>query len=108
MKILKEKFVAIRDFFDRTEDRGKNFLYNLLTLMRDAQNDKINLARLAYLLTRLEPDKKAGDEKIEAYQRFSKQIYTWSLSKEDCRQTIMAIYLYTYLTREGEDEDDLK
>lgn len=30
-------------------------LYNLLALLREAENDRINLARYAYLLARLSP-----------------------------------------------------
>ncbi len=36
-------------------------LYNLLALLREAENDRINLARYAYLLARLSPEKDAPD-----------------------------------------------
>ena len=39
-----------------------NFLYNLLELIRN-QDEKINFARVVYILSRLEPDKK--DQALE-------------------------------------------
>ena len=87
-------------------ERGKAFLYRILTLFRESE-DKINLARLAYLLARLEPPKKGGDESAEAYRRlykeFRQKLYQWQRNEKDRKQFITAIYIYAYLTR-GEDE----
>lgn len=102
-KVLGEKFQLIYEFFSVSAERGKNFLYHMLSLMRNRE-EKINLARLAYFLARLEPDKDASDLQKEVYHKFSRKIYEWMLNEEDCRQTITAIYIYAYLVREEEEK----
>ena len=106
-KVLGEKFKLVKDFFDYTEDRGKNLLYNILDLLRN-KGKKINLARYAYLLARLEPDQKAEEEQKEVYKRFRKSMYEWMQDNEDCRELITAIYIYVYLERDKEEEKDAK
>lgn len=98
-KILGEKLKTLQDFF-RAEDqeRGNAFLYQLLELLRQAQNDRIHLARYAYLLARLEPREKF---KQEQYRKFSQAMYRWALDKQDRRQLITAIYLYVYEERKA-------
>lgn len=93
-----EKYQTIYQFFQNSEDRGKNFLYHLLELIRE-QGETINLARYVYLLSRMEPEQE--DEK-ELYQDFSKQMYRWIKEEKDCRQLKTAITLYSYLFRERE------
>lgn len=102
-KVLGEKFQLIYEFFFVSTEKGKNFLYHMLDLMRNRE-EKINLARLAYFLARFEPDKDASDLQKEVYNKFSRKIYEWMLNEEDCRQTITAIYLYAYLVREEEEK----
>lgn len=108
-QVLGEKFQMLYRFFSFSKEeseRGKAFLYRILTLFRESE-DKINLARLAYLLARLEPPKKGGDESAEAYRRlykeFRQKLYQWQRNEKDRKQFITAIYIYAYLTR-GEDE----
>ncbi len=100
--VIKEKYKAVYDFFTTSEERGKNFLYQLLELLRN-RTDKINFARYVYILSRLEPDRSAALEQREAYKVFSQKMYQWIKNDEDCRQLITAIYLYVYLTREKEE-----
>lgn len=102
-QVLGEKFQLIYEFFTVSVERGKNFLYNMLSLMRERE-EKINLARFAYFLARLEPDEKASELQKEIYKKFSRKVYEWMLDEEDCRQTITAIYIYAYLVREEEDK----
>lgn len=105
-EVLGDKFKSIRAFFDQSEGRGKNFLYRLLELMRNTQ-EKINIARFVYLLSRMEPKKSKdgkGNEAYEAYKEFSQKMYSWIQNEEDKKQAITAIYLYVYLTR-GEGEE---
>ena len=104
--VIGEKFRVIHNFFSTSEERGKNFLYGLLELLRNSE-EKINLARLAYMLARLEPDRKAEEGQKEAYKDFSKKIYEWSLHEKDRKEAITAIYIYAYLIREGDAEDDI-
>lgn len=108
-QVLGEKFQMLYRFFSFSKEeseRGKAFLYRILTLFRESE-DKINLARLAYLLARLEPPKKGGDESAEDYRRlykeFRQKLYQWQRNEKDRKQFITAIYIYAYLTR-GEDE----
>ena len=69
-------------------------------------DEKINLARYAYLLARLEPDKKAETEQKELYRKFSKQMYLWMQDDADCKELITSIYIYAYLNRkEGEENN---
>lgn len=96
-EVVGEKLFALEEFFGTSEERGKAFLYRLLDLIRN-MDDKINLARFAYVLSRLEPTE--GKEK-EEYKKFSKQMFQWVQKSEDKRQLVTAIYIYVYLYREG-------
>ena len=102
-----EKLDIISDFMNKCEDKGKSFLYKLLELIRN-QDEKINFARLIYLLSRIEPEKNIikDDEKYskqkEAYDKFCEKIVTWIKNKDDIRQLKTAITLYAYLIREKE------
>lgn len=74
------------------------FLYKITQLLRMAENDKLNLARLAYLLARLTPS--SSDAKAaKQYKLFSENVYDWALDSEQRRQLITAIYLYVYMNR---------
>lgn len=96
-KVLNEKLQLLRSFF-RADDqeRGNAFLYQLLELLRSAEANRIQLARYAYLLARMEPREK---ERQETYRRFSSAMYRWALSPKDRQQLITAIYLYVYTER---------
>ncbi len=104
--VLEDKYVKIRDFFESIENknnhaaRGKAFLYRLLELMRNRE-EKINIARFAYVLARLEPDEE-DKQANENYKRFAEKIYSWIKDEKQCRQAITAIYIYIYSIREKE------
>jgi CRISPR-associated protein Csm1 len=106
-KVIEEKYRCIAQLFNyrmnRTgEDimRGNAMLYKLLKLLRGA-GEKINIARYAYMLTRLEPDRK-NEEYFMIYKDFSKNMYRWILNKADRKELIAAIYIYVYITRNWE------
>ena len=125
-QVIGEKFRDIQDFFDHSEERGKNFLYNMLTLFRNVEEKpetesqdgqgkakteqvqekkgKINIARLFYLLSRLEPGAKAPAEDKKRYQTFAGKAVNWIRDPEERKQAITAMYLYIYLTRETKQE----
>ena len=87
---------------------GKSFLYRLLELMRE-RGEKINLARFAYLLARMEPKDSDDNERKELYKNFSRNMYQWMKNDEECRQAIAAITIYIYSIRErteGERNED--
>lgn len=95
-KVLGEKLKLLQDYFTEIDERGKSFLYRVLNLLRNKERDKLNIARLAYLLARLEPQNKDLKEK---HSEFSKQIYRFARSKKDKRELITAIYIFVYLER---------
>ena len=104
-EVLLDKFSTIEKFFENSGERGKNFLYHLLELLKN-RTEKINIARIIYFLSRMEPDVKATEEEKKQYKIFSKKIYEWVQSEESSRQLELAIYLYAYLIREREESDD--
>lgn len=87
---IEEKLNIIRKVFEKDEQHGKSFLYNVLELFRTADKDKINIARYAYLLTRSE----SKNPRLNV-----KQFYEWILSPEQVKETEIAITLYSYETR---------
>ena len=80
-------------------------IYKLMSYVR-AREEKINLARFAYLLGRMEPQRShsgSTDEyKMlkEMHQQFARRMYDWIRSEDDSRQLLTAIYIYVYLHRE--------
>ena len=112
-KVLEEKVGCLQRFFqayDRScagkgeTPRGNSMLYNLLALLREAENDRINLARYAYLLARLSPEKNAPDYPL--YEQFSHSMMDdWAFDAVQRHQLITAIYIYVYQNRKGGDTD---
>lgn len=114
-EVINKKLRAIQEFIYSVDERGNSFLYHILELIRNS-SEKINIARLAYLLSRLEPAKRKGEKeeeykvKLTKYKQFAEHIYTWVRDKQDDtnkNQFISALLLYVYLTRdkkEGSDE----
>lgn len=98
-EVLGDKFTSIAQFFDASEDKGKNFLYNLLELIR-GRDEKINFARYVYLLSRMEPDREASEREKATYREFSSKMYQWIKDEKDCRQLKTAMNIYAYLRRE--------
>lgn len=100
--VVKIKLNFLKKFFVKTPEKGKAFLYRILELIRGMEDDKINLARLAYTLERLEEalkkDKEAGQ--IKEINFFSSTIYKWIGCEKDRKEFIAAIYLYVYLIRD--------
>lgn len=98
--VVGEKLSVIQDFFDRTEDYGKAFLYHLLELLEGCTGKNIQFVQLIYLLSRMEPGRDAGIDKKQAYNEFSKNIQQWVQTERDRKEAEAAINLYIYLTRE--------
>jgi CRISPR-associated protein Csm1 len=102
--ILEEKYKCIKDFFNEEDKsyenesenaRGTAFLYRILELIRNAEN-KINLARLAYMLTRLEPHQ---EERKLQYKKFSESVMKWATDKTTRKELELAIIIYVYEKR---------
>lgn len=90
------KIETISSFIGKMESSiGNSFLYRLMQLLRGSEN-KINIARCAYTLTRLEP--KSGSMK-EPYKKFAKDIMQYAIDEKERRELITAIQIYVYLNR---------
>lgn len=98
-EVLGEKYKVIDDYLRYREDKGMSFLYRMLELIRN-RKEKINFARMVYLLARLEPEEKEISK--DAYHEFSNHMYRWMQSDKDCRQLKTAINLYAYRNRDSE------
>ncbi|MGI6141473.1 MAG: type III-A CRISPR-associated protein Cas10/Csm1 [Caldicoprobacterales bacterium] len=105
-KVLGEKFVAIRALFTAGEDYGNAFLYNILHILRQAETDRINIARLVYLLARREPGRNAPKQLKDEYASFTTSLYKWALNREDRQQLITAIMIYIYTMRDKEENEN--
>lgn len=106
--VIEDKYRCIADFFENCENtRGKAFLYHLLEYIRHC-DDKINIARFAYTLARLEPeddeyDKEKNKEQKRLYREFAFKMYKWIKNENDRKQMVTAIYLYVYSIREKQE-----
>lgn len=100
-RVLDEKYQTVNSFFSTSDERGKAFLYHLLTLLQNS-SDQIQTVRYIYLLSRMEPEEKSTEEQKENYRIFSKKMYEWIRDPEDRRELITAMYLYIYFTRKEE------
>lgn len=103
-KVCGEKLNFIREYMAIAGDDdvtklkvGKGALYRMLGLLRDAR--RINLARFAYVLGRMEPAKKT-DPCYRSYMEIRKRFYIWYLKKEDRKQLVTAIELMVYHIRQ--------
>ncbi|MBO8159670.1 type III-A CRISPR-associated protein Cas10/Csm1 [Thermosyntropha sp.] len=116
-KVLSEKYRFLAETLymeDKTAPpgmikAGMSLCYRWLNLLRNLGDDRerINLARLAYNLARLEPPASAPEETRAAYETLRKKLYMWASSDKDRRQLITALTLFIYLNRkEKEDEAD--
>lgn len=103
-QVLGEKYALIDRLLAVDGDYGSGFLYNIIDLLRQAENHTINIARLAYLLARREPPKGAAEKLKHSYAEFARQVYDWCLRPEDRRQLVTAILLYVYHNRREEKE----
>lgn len=105
-KKLQRLFEFLDESFDEFSERGMAFLYRMLELIRRIEEDdreRINLARFAYLLARLEPKDESDKPRQEEYRNFAWEMYNWVQKKEERRQLMTAICLYVYLHREKEE-----
>lgn len=109
-KVIAEKYRLLQNFFDAKIMEGDGngsrfgsaFLYRLLSFLRaaDGKDAKLNRAWLAYMLSRLEPGRKASDEEKEVYKNFKDSVYGWYDREEERRELEAAIGLYAYSIRE--------
>lgn len=79
---------------------GKSLIYRLMELIQLADEDKLNIARFAYVLARMQPK----DNKLNGvYEDFIKKIYRWINNNEDKKQLATALNLLVYYLREKKE-----
>ena len=98
--ILGEMLPHIHSLAGEDAEQGNSFLYHVIELLRKTSGKSIEVARLAYLLSKNRPKKN-----YEEYDKFSRQVYEWALNSERNIQLQTAIQLYVYLNREGNKND---
>lgn len=105
-KVLGEKLQAIRDLaICHASENSSSFLNNIYMLLKNG-NERMNLARLAYLLARMEPTAHASREIKNRYIDVSRTIYQWSLNLEERRQLVTALLVQLYITRKKQKEEE--
>lgn len=82
---------------------GKGLIYQLMDLLQGILNDRvqgnhINIARILYLLARLEPKK--HDPTYGSYKNFVISIHTWIQTEADCKALLTACNLIVYYMRD--------
>lgn len=94
--VYRGKLKSIRYYFNIQDERGKSFVYKLIELLRNY--DRMNIARLAYYLTRLE-DQTPKDKK-EEFRKFKDLFFSWYTgSKTERKEAEIALLLYVYEIR---------
>ena len=103
-KVCGEKLAFCRQYLgypgNESDERltaGKSLLYRMMELLIDTKG-KINLARFAYAIARLEPKENALS--YDSYQKVRKQFYQWYKQENDRKQLITALELIIYSIRE--------
>ena len=82
---------------------GKGLIYQLMDLLQGILNDRvqgnhINVARILYLLARIEPKK--HDPTYGSYKNFVTAIHTWIQTEADCKALLTACNLIVYYMRD--------
>ena len=94
---------GINEVQDSKMKLGKGLIYKLMELLQGILNDRalgkhINVARILYLLARLEPKK--NNPTYESYKNFVTAIHRWIQSEEDCKALLTACNLIVYYMRD--------
>lgn len=71
--VINEKYSLIHNFFTGNEERGKSFIYKLLTLL-DERSEPITHARWVYFITRVRNLHKSNDKE---FQNFANKLHVW-------------------------------
>jgi CRISPR-associated protein Csm1 len=112
-KLIGEKYKCFKEFLEsqseEKQERGMSFLYKLLILLREANNEGaggISTARLAYTLAKLEPPENKEKTQKEKFEIFKKDVYKWAQNKTDRNQLIDALQLYVLTKRKDGGDND--
>lgn len=114
-EVIGQKLRCIQKYFSEAEKRmkgnGNSFLfriYECINQLEQHTDEKINIARIAYLLARMAPTNNEY-RLVRSYEDFSTQMYRWTCSSHDRKQLVTAIRLFMYLRRQNkQSEEELK
>lgn len=103
--ILYDKYLFIKSKITFNEDEktdkifvGKSKWYKIMNLIKDIinNNERLDIARFAYILARI----KKHDKNEKNYNEFKTKIFTWIKNKKDARELLTAINIIIYEERE--------
>lgn len=109
MKVCKEKmnYLLARLSFDSDKFNklsvGKSLIYRLMDLIQLADEDKLNIARFAYVLARMQPKQDKDEQKRKVYEDFVSKMYQWINNNEDKKQLATALNLLVYYLRDKKE-----
>lgn len=109
MKVCKEKmnYLLARLSFDGDKFNklsvGKSLIYRLMDLIQLADEDKLNIARFAYVLARIQPKQDKDEQKRKVYEDFVSKMYQWINNNEDKKQLATALNLLVYYLRDKKE-----
>lgn len=87
---------------------GKAALYKILNLILEEGRDNsgISIARLAYMLARMEKKFSQSDSEKEQYENMRDSIFRHALKEKERKMLATAIQMAVYMTRTKEDEHE--
>ena len=109
MKVCKEEmnYLLARLSFDGDKFNklsvGKSLIYRLMDLIQLADEDKLNIARFAYVLARMQPKQDKDEQKRKIYENFVSKMYQWINNNEDKKQLATALNLLVYYLRDKKE-----
>lgn len=109
MKVCKEKmnYLLARLSFDGDKFNklsvGKSLIYRLMDLIQLADEDKLNIARFAYVLARMQPKQDKDEQRRKVYEDFVSKMYQWINNNEDKKQLATALNLLVYYLRDKKE-----
>lgn len=109
MRVCKEKmnYLLARLSFDGDKFNklsvGKSLIYRLMDLIQLADEDKLNIARFAYVLARMQPKQDKDEQKRKVYEDFVSKMYQWINNNEDKKQLATALNLLVYYLRDKKE-----
>lgn len=109
MKVCKEKmnYLLARLSFDGDKFNklsvGKSLIYRLMDLIQLADEDKLNIARFAYVLAKMQPKQDKDEQKRKVYEDFVSKMYQWINNNEDKKQLATALNLLVYYLRDKKE-----
>ena len=83
---------------------SRSLLYRMMNLVKAYEDDTLNFSRLLYTLARIglpsTGDNELKQKRMEAYNRFTQNIYKWVRNKKDRSELLTALNLILYYERE--------